>query len=334
MKSKPTQNIIHLINNSNRRTGGAQKILWSIYDAIPKTSSIFSFREYISSNSNRKFKPFTWPFHLIKALAGKRIVVIHHRAFLPLCPILNAIGFETIFLCHNIFPNKNLATKVFKAKKAIAISTATQEYLKKLGYRKIELIENFIEIDKKNIKRQNISSSNSIRIAYIGRLAYQKGVDTLIEAHSRLKQKYEIETHIIGDGPLLASLNDSVKNAQQSNSIIFHGSSSSPFSICKDFEIVVVPSRWEGFGLVFFEAIAHKHFIIASDLEAFQVGEKLNEQVLLFNPGNSEDLEEKIEQAITGRAYRNYKTHEKLILTRFSKENQISKYKSLLNAPA
>lgn len=334
MNNPSPKKIIHLINNSNKEAGGAQKILWSIHNEMEETSSILSFKEYTDLNSKKTLKKFMWPFYLATRLSRKSTIIIHHRFFLLLCPILNIVGYNTIFLCHNIFPNKNILTKIFKAKESIAISVATQDYLKKLGYKKIKLIENFIEAKPEDIKNQPSPPSEFIRIAYIGRLAYQKGVDTLLQAHSKIITEHNnIETHIIGDGPLLNSLKSFVEERKLNSSVIFHGSSSTPFAICKEFEIIVIPSRWEGFGLVFFESIAHRHFVIASDLEAFNLDEKLNEQVVLFKPGSAEDLKEKIHSSIKTRAYMKYKTHDKLVLHRFSKKDQLSKYKDFLNQP-
>lgn len=323
--------IIHLINNLEKSSGGAQKILWGIFDETKHNSSILSYTTYVDAYGEKNFSKLLWPFIFIKCLSKTHTVVIHHRMFLLLIPLFRLLQIRTIFLCHNIFPDKNAITSAFKAHHAIAISQASHEYLERLGYSEISIIENYIEYDNKHFKRTKLPGDNTVKVGYIGRLAHQKGLDLLIEACSSIANSNELELHIIGDGPLKQWAHDITNCSTLKGRVKFHGNSIAPFSIAVDFDILVVPSRWEGFGLVFYEAIAHEHFIIASDLPTFSLSEDPTEQVKYFSNGSADSLADVLQSAISNSWYKNYKMTNNHILQRFSKNEQIAKYMKLLN---
>ena len=53
--------------------------------------------------------------------------------------------------------------------------------------------------------------------------------------------------------------------------------------------MIAIPSLYEGFGLVYYEALEYGHFIFASDLDVFEVDPQ-DEMVKLFESGNVDSI--------------------------------------------
>ncbi len=94
----------------------------------------------------------------------------------------------------------------------------------------------------------------------VGRLNYQKGFDLLLGMTDKICSyipKGKIGLVFIGDGPERENLE---KLAQQSDArlkVVFAGYSDNAASECSAFDVFLMPSRFEGFGLTFIEAQAH-----------------------------------------------------------------------------
>ncbi|MEP6546690.1 MAG: glycosyltransferase [Gammaproteobacteria bacterium] len=98
-----------------------------------------------------------------------------------------------------------------------------------------------------------------LKVLFVGRLDRQKGVDVLIEAVQSLAQR--VSTRIVGESVLASGL-----PRRDSDSVQFMGwldrtAVASQMSAC---DVVVVPSRWEGFGLVAIEAMRAGKAVVAS----------------------------------------------------------------------
>ena len=97
----------------------------------------------------------------------------------------------------------------------------------------------------------------------IGRLDDQKGFDTLINAFRQCPDA-KIELHIIGEGaqgPALKAL------AGTDNRIVFRGFQSDPVTAMADVDVVLMPSRWEAYGLVAVEALAAGRRLLCHNID-------------------------------------------------------------------
>ena len=97
----------------------------------------------------------------------------------------------------------------------------------------------------------------------IGRLDPQKGFDTLITAFRTLPQP-DIALHIFGQGDEEASLR---RLAAGDPRICFKGFSATPTLAFADVDAVVMPSRWEAYGLVAIEALSAGRAVICADVD-------------------------------------------------------------------
>jgi len=126
-------------------------------------------------------------------------------------------------------------------------------------------------------------------IAFVGRLSPEKGIDTLLSVALQFNQ---IPIWIAGDGPLFAEMSakapPNVKFVGKLNSTDLH-------EFYNNASFLIVPSRcFEQLGVVALEAMGHGLPVIASRIGGLP--EVVDDEVtgLLFEPGNSEDLADKI----------------------------------------
>lgn len=111
--------------------------------------------------------------------------------------------------------------------------------------------------------------SDGVVFGFVGRLIEQKGVDVLIEAFARAsREKPGGMLSIIGDGPLMKDLKRLAVLRGVGPSVIFHGWMPDASTLMPAFDALMVPSRWEGFGLVTLEAMSHRVPVIASRVSA------------------------------------------------------------------
>ncbi|MFP4501128.1 MAG: glycosyltransferase [Candidatus Hydrogenedentota bacterium] len=124
---------------------------------------------------------------------------------------------------------------------------------------------------------------------FAGRASAEKGIDVLIEA---ARQAPGVPVTIAGHGPLLARF-----KANAPENVHFPGmlSREGLAGFYQGLRFLVVPSVWyETFGLVACEAMSHGIPVIASKIGGLQEIVRNGETGLHFEPGNAEDLAEKM----------------------------------------
>lgn len=107
------------------------------------------------------------------------------------------------------------------------------------------------------------TDKNKINIGFIGRLDYQKGFD-LIEAFFKNKQFKNIHLYVIGAPE---RVNGQIKQYVSCDTITYLGwiNNKDIDSYIKKFDVIIVPSRYEGFGLVTIEAMRNQRPVIVSN---------------------------------------------------------------------
>lgn len=139
---------------------------------------------------------------------------------------------------------------------------------------------------------------NNDYIIFIGRLSLEKGIDILIDALTKIsaKKSNNLKLKIIGDGPLLLSLKEKIKTIRL-NSIEFIGRAPAHEMrrLINYSCFTVVPSIcYEMFPMAIIESFAGGKPVLASKLGAVEEIVDNGKTGLLFEPGNSSDLAEKI----------------------------------------
>jgi len=155
---------------------------------------------------------------------------------------------------------------------------------------RIEYLPNFVQLDE----YQPRYDWQELAIVYFGRLSREKGLMTLLRAMQGLP---EIKLKIIGEGPLRGALEQETENLGLRN-IEFLGYKSGEElkgeisrSMC-----VVLPSEWyENNPRTIIEGFALGKPAVAARIGGIPELVRDNETGLTFEPGNVEDLKQKIE---------------------------------------
>jgi glycosyltransferase involved in cell wall biosynthesis len=131
---------------------------------------------------------------------------------------------------------------------------------------------------------------------FVGRLAPEKGVPTLLAAWQKLRA---VPLYIRGEGPLAEAASIAQSRAGSRVNLVPRMSRSALFDLIKAASFLVWPSEgyYETFGLVAIEAFACGVPVIASRLGVMQDIVHDGRTGLHFTPGDADDLARKVEWA-------------------------------------
>ena len=137
---------------------------------------------------------------------------------------------------------------------------------------RISTIYNGIDFSLIETKDDYDTTGRSFRIVIVSRLEYKKkGHDLLIEAiqYVRSKLSDDISLDIIGEGESRLFLENKLRDLNLSKSIRFLGGKKRCwiYHNLKNYDLLVQPSRYEGFGLTVVEGVAAKIPVLASDID-------------------------------------------------------------------
>jgi len=132
---------------------------------------------------------------------------------------------------------------------------------------------------------------------FVGRLTPEKGVETLLQAWSRLGGKIPLK--VVGDGPLRPQVEAAV-GSLPGLEYLGPKSPSEVQALMGEAAFLVFPSEWyETFGRVAVEAFAKGTPVVAAALGAVGEVTEHGRTGLHFRPGDPEDLAEKVEWLLT-----------------------------------
>ena len=128
--------------------------------------------------------------------------------------------------------------------------------------------------------------------AAMGRLTYQKGFDILLRSFAKISTSHPgWRLLVISDGPMRGQLEALSMSLGLKEKVIFTGALPDPFSVMRQAEFFVMPSRFEGFGYVLVEALACGLAVAAADCPSGPAEILENGKYgLLFPPENEDAL--------------------------------------------
>lgn len=179
--------------------------------------------------------------------------------------------------------------------KIVAISSAVKDDLIKkyqVAPAKIELFFNGLDIEKFkqfDETRKERSEFDPIIIGSIGRLSLQKNFSLLFQALARVKEK-NFKCLIAGEGELRLQLEQEIKDLGLSDKIELVGLKVDIKSFLTDLDFFVLPSKWEGLGIVLLEAGVAKLPVLASATGGILDIIENKKNGLLFDNENLDDL--------------------------------------------
>ena len=207
---------------------------------------------------------------------------------------------------------------------------------------KIIIIPNGIELKKFTVtksfridSRKRLFVDESFNIVCVGRLSSEKGFnlvfDSLMGVCSNLK-KINFKVILVGDGPEMDNLKkmaDLLEKKYNCKSI-FAGYQNDIKKYLALGDIFVLPSYYEGFGLVVIEAMAAGLPVVASNVGGLPevIDDKVNG--ILFKPGDVGDLSEKLLTLINSEETRHQLSKNALLKAKeFDIKRMLNKYYSL-----
>jgi len=117
--------------------------------------------------------------------------------------------------------------------------------------------------------RANLGLGDVPVVGAVGRLVWQKGFDVLLCAFRRALMAHpQAQLVIVGDGPLRGALARQAAQLGIGQHVYFAGWRPDARDLMPAFDVLAVPSRWEGFGLVTLEAMGSALPIVASRVSA------------------------------------------------------------------
>lgn len=173
------------------------------------------------------------------------------------------------------------------------------------------------------------SAGTSKSFLAVGRFSHQhKGFDLLIEAFHLFSQKNQEWTlDIVGEGVEENLYKELIQKYSLENRVTIHPFTNQIQAYYSNAQVYVLSSRWEGFGLVLVEAMAHGLPVVSSDLPTSK--EIMGDFGLYFKNGDVTDLAERLEEA-THIDWSKKSQEAFNIAKRFDINNIISRWKALI----
>jgi glycosyltransferase involved in cell wall biosynthesis len=213
------------------------------------------------------------PYWIFKTIFAVRrcspdVVHVHDSSFTKLMPLLPGSSILTIHAMGVFLPDS--------ASKFNAICCISKAVLHDVQqrYPSLDFTEIRNGIDTSSILVLNRPRNPTIRILQVSRLQHQlKGQDLLILALARVRNEglpRPVELDFIGDGPSLDYLRNLAKRENIYEICHFAGLRSRQYiyeNLYK-YDILVQPSRLEGFGLTIIEGMAAKVPVLVSNIDA------------------------------------------------------------------
>ena len=128
-----------------------------------------------------------------------------------------------------------------------------------------------------------------VNLLFVGRHDPQKGLDILLKSMDRVGDRANLHLHVLGTPVVSSGVDASASPAH----VTFHGwkSREKVFGFMEAADVLVVPSRWEGFGIVALEAMRVGKPVIASDRGALPEIVVDGETGLIFDLNSESELD-------------------------------------------
>ncbi len=277
---------------------------------LQKLFNLFSLVTVILKILNliKTFKPDILHSHLSSMeLIGAVLKVISNQKFkFIVTKHLDSFFFEASYGQNSFFKGLFLDKFILNnSDKIICISNQIKRYfLNKIDIplKKIKIIYYGLNskdlIKKKSLPLKKIKVNefkNIFTICCIARHVKQKSLDFLIKSFYEFKKNNnKSKLIIIGSGPETKKLKNLSINLNLTDDIIWINYLENVLKILKISNVFVLPSKYEGFGLVLLEAMYAKIPIIATKVSAIPEVIKHDWNGLLIKHGDIKDLNEKL----------------------------------------
>lgn len=178
---------------------------------------------------------------------------------------------------------------------------ATESLISKgaFNHKNLATVYNGIDLSKFIFLNKDINS-NELSFLSVGRFNAQKDYPNLLHAIAIFRQNPQHKEYILkiaGDGELRPQIEELIEHLGLKNNVTLLGRRNDIPQLMQEADFFILPSAYEGFGLVVAEAMACGAFVIATNSGG--VAEVMGDTGILVPPQDSKALAEAIKQAVS-----------------------------------
>lgn len=273
--------VLHLLKSN--KYSGAENVVLTIMDACSDDIEMVyaspdgSIRQVVE-NRNHMFYALAEPNirEVKKAIHELNPDVIHAHDFsMSSIAAWASDGIPVISHLHNnplwlktICPKSvAYAFSLPRIKQVISVSNSVQkEYVfRKLMHNKNTIISNVVDVSSVQKRALDKCDCKQVDLVFLGRQTPQKNPLLFCQIVGKIKEKYpQISARMIGDGELENEVRTYINDKNLNTNIELVGFQNNPFPYLRLAKIMVMPSRWEGFGLAAIEGMGLGKPVICS----------------------------------------------------------------------
>lgn len=244
------------------------------------------------------------------------------------------IDLNETFGLEKVHPSMDAHIECYKKfDKIVCVSETVKEaFTKRFGITENLIVKYNLLDDKDVLERASepVEKANRVRIVSVGRLVRRKGFDRLLIIMRKfMKENINCELIIVGDGSRRQELEGYVDYHNLSDMVTFTGYCDNPYKYINSADLVVLPSRAEGYSTVATESVIIGKPTVVCDCSGMSeiFG---NSEYGVIVPNNEDDLYEAVKKMVTDEEYReHYRLKACERGKSFTKEARITELKKL-----
>lgn len=190
------------------------------------------------------------------------------------------------------------------ASRVLANSHATKRALLKnapwLAPERIEVIHNGIDLAaftpsaRRSFRVEWNIPAHAPVLGFVGQLDERKGINVLLSAFEMILARLP-ETRLVlaGEGPLREMIESEVREKGWEKNVVLAGFVDEVAAVMHALDVLVLPSYWEGFGIVIIEAMACARPVITTNISSMPEIVEDERTGYLIAPGDSNALAER-----------------------------------------
>lgn len=264
--------VLHVLNTNSY--SGAENVAITIINHMPNVDCVYLSLNGPISDILQKNNIQYYPVDKLSIKSLKKAIKEIHP------DIIHAHDYTASILCALCFPKAKIISHIHNNspwiksygiyswayllsslfyKKILTVSNSIEnEYVfGKLIRNKIECIGNPTDIELIHKKAMEYKVNKKYDVIFLGRLTPQKNPDLLIEVFKTLISiKSDINIAVVGAGDQYESFKENLIINKLQNNVVMYGFVENPYPILNASKIMILPSKWEGYGLVAVEALS------------------------------------------------------------------------------
>lgn len=269
----PKYKILHLLAG-NTSFSGAENVVSDIITILRDDFEMIycspDSKGYITSNlekrgiTYRRLKNFSVR-EVDRAIRDEKPDIIHAHDFKAAIMASRYKNITVIAHLHNNPPwqlSVNMksivfATCIHRLSKVYGVSQSVyNEYIfKKLYKNKFEVLPNVVNKDKVSQMAKEPNESLRCDLLFVGRLVSQKNPVKALEIVKEVNRKKSVKAIFLGDGELRGECEQYIADNSLENVVALIGNVDNPYMYMENARLLLMPSEFEGFGLVAVEAM-------------------------------------------------------------------------------